>query len=81
MAGPLVGVFFAASPVTDYVGARASADTGRYPGLMHGLLDAGIAVAPGAYEAMFPSLAHTDADFERTVEAAAGVAGRLAAAG
>ena len=72
MAGPLVGVFFSDSPVLDYEGAKRSADTGRYPGLMHGLLDRGVAVAPGAYEVMFPSLAHTDADFEATVEAVAG---------
>ncbi len=69
--GPLVGIFFAASPVTDFAGAKASADTGRYPGLMHRLLDRGVAVAPGAYEVMFPSLSHTDADIDRTVAAAA----------
>ena len=28
-----------------------------------------MAIAPGAYEIFFPSLAHTDADMERTVEA------------
>jgi glutamate-1-semialdehyde 2,1-aminomutase len=72
VAGPLVGVFFSDGPVLDYDGAQRSADTGRYPGLMHGLLDRGVAVAPGAYEVMFPSLAHTDADFEATVEAFAG---------
>ncbi|MDA8044913.1 MAG: aspartate aminotransferase family protein, partial [Actinomycetota bacterium] len=55
--------------VLDYEGAKSSAETGRYPSLMHGLLDRGVAVAPGAYEVMFPSLAHTDADFEVTVEA------------
>jgi glutamate-1-semialdehyde 2,1-aminomutase len=38
---------------------------------MHGLLDRGVAVAPGAYEVWFPSLSHTDADIDRTVEAAA----------
>jgi glutamate-1-semialdehyde 2,1-aminomutase len=81
VAGPLVGVFFTDEPVTGYEGARASAETGRYPGWMHGLLDAGIAVAPGAYEVMFPSLAHTDADFDRTVEAAAQVAARLVRSG
>jgi glutamate-1-semialdehyde 2,1-aminomutase len=73
VAGPLVGVFFSDSPVLDYDGAKRSADTGRYPGLMHGLLDRGVAVAPGAYEVMFPSLAHTDADFEATVDACAGL--------
>jgi glutamate-1-semialdehyde 2,1-aminomutase len=69
--GPLLGVFFAADPVKDFAGAKASADTGRYPGLMHGLLDRGVAVAPGAYEVLFPSLSHTEADIDRTVEAAA----------
>jgi glutamate-1-semialdehyde 2,1-aminomutase len=68
--GPLVGVFFTSSPVTDFAGAKASADTGRYPGFMHGLLDRGVAVAPGAYEVMFPSLSHDDADIDRTIEAA-----------
>ncbi|MDQ1370383.1 MAG: glutamate-semialdehyde -aminomutase, partial [Acidimicrobiaceae bacterium] len=38
---------------------------------MHGLLDRGVAVAPGAYEVLFPSLSHTEADIDRTVEAAA----------
>ncbi len=69
VAGPLVGVFFTDTPVLDYEGAKSSAESGRYPSLMHGLLDRGVAVAPGAYEVMFPSLAHTDADFEVTVEA------------
>ena len=69
VAGPLVGVFFSDAPVTDYEGATLSAGTGLYPGLMHGLLDRHVAVAPGAYEVLFPSLAHTDADFEQTVQA------------
>lgn len=67
--GPLLGVFFAPVPVLDYDGAVASASTGRYPPLMHGLLDRGVAVAPGAYEVMFPSLAHSEEDIDRTVEA------------
>jgi glutamate-1-semialdehyde 2,1-aminomutase len=69
VAGPLVGIFFADQRVTDYAGAAASAATGRYPGLMHGLLDRGVAIAPGAYEVFFPSLAHGVAEIERTVEA------------
>jgi glutamate-1-semialdehyde 2,1-aminomutase len=74
VAGPLVGIFFGSEPVTDYEGATKSAATNRYPPLMHGLLDRGVAIAPGAYEILFPSLAHTDADLERTVEAAAAAA-------
>ncbi len=69
VAGPLLGVFFSDTPVTDYDGAVRSAGTGLYPGIMHGLLERGVAIAPGAYEVMFPSLAHTEEDFERTVEA------------
>ena len=69
VAGPLVGVFFGSRPVVDYGGARESASTGRYPPLMHGLLERGVAIAPGAYEVLFPSLAHTDAELARTVEA------------
>jgi len=79
VAGPLVGVFFGPEPVTSYAGAKASADTGHYPGLMHGLLDRGVAIAPGAYEILFPSLAHTEADFGRAVEAAGEAATVVAA--
>ena len=79
--GPLVGVFFQPAPVLDYAGARRSASTGRYPPLFHGLLDRGVAIAPGAYEVMFPSLAHTDADIEATVAAAEEAAGRIVAEG
>jgi glutamate-1-semialdehyde 2,1-aminomutase len=79
-AGPLVGVFFSPVAVADYAGAREAAETGLYPGWMHGLLDRGVAVAPGAYEVMFPSLAHSDADLARAVDAAGEVAVALAAA-
>jgi glutamate-1-semialdehyde 2,1-aminomutase len=78
--GPLVGVFFASSPVLDYAGARASAATGWYPPLFHGLLARGVAIAPGAYEVLFPSLAHTDADIERTVATAGEAAAAAVAA-
>ena len=67
--GPLLGVFFSDTPVVDYDASVRSAGTGLYAGLMHGLLERGVAVAPGAYEVMFPSLAHSDADFDFTVEA------------
>ncbi|MGH9078415.1 MAG: glutamate-1-semialdehyde 2,1-aminomutase [Acidimicrobiales bacterium] len=81
VAGPLVGVSFSSEPVSDYQGAVASAGRGLYPGLMHGLLDRGVAIAPGAYEVLFPSLAHTDGDLEMTVEAFAGAARHLGPGG
>ncbi|HVM01276.1 MAG TPA: glutamate-1-semialdehyde 2,1-aminomutase [Acidimicrobiales bacterium] len=68
--GPLVGLFFADAPVTDYDGARAAGANGLYARFFRALLDRGVALAPGPYEVMFPSLAHTQADLERTVDQA-----------
>jgi glutamate-1-semialdehyde 2,1-aminomutase len=44
------------------------------------MLDRGVYFAPSAFEAMFPSLAHTDADLARTIEMAGEVAAALSAA-
>jgi len=77
--GPLLGIFFADAPIRNYDDAKASADTGLYAPFFHGMLDQGIALAPGAYEAIFPSLAHTDADITRTIEAAGTAAAALLA--
>lgn len=83
--GPLVGLFFGGDAEfpdggpTDFATARASVVLGRYPEFFHGMLDAGIALAPGPYEVMFPSLAHSDADLARTVDVAHEVMARMAA--
>ncbi len=66
----LVGVFFAGAPVRNYDDARA-ADHGAYAHMFHQILDRGVYFAPSGYEALFPSLAHTDADLELTVKAVA----------
>ena len=55
----LVGLYMGRTPPADYDGALAT-DEATYARLFHGLLDAGVALAPGAYEAMFPGLAHSD---------------------
>jgi len=78
--GTLVGVSFGAEPVRDYEGAKASAASGRYPALFHGLLERGVALAPGPYEVMFPSLAHLDAYIDQTVEAAVALSAAAVAA-
>jgi glutamate-1-semialdehyde 2,1-aminomutase len=70
VAGPLFGIFFADAPVRDYDGAKRAAASGRYAPFFRSMLDQGIALAPSAYEVAFPSLAHTEIDFERTVAAA-----------
>ncbi len=66
----LAGLFFADGPVHDYDDAKAS-DAARYATFFHSMLEQGVFLAPSAFEAMFPSLAHTDADIDRTLEAAA----------
>jgi glutamate-1-semialdehyde 2,1-aminomutase len=69
--GTLVGVFCRDEPVDNYDHAKAAAATGKYPGLFHGMLDRGVALAPGAYEILFPGLAHGPEEIEKTAEAAA----------
>jgi glutamate-1-semialdehyde 2,1-aminomutase len=68
--GPLLGLFFAEQPVTDYDQARAACANGLYATFFRALLERGVALAPGPYEAIFPSLAHTKDDIERTVDQA-----------
>ncbi|MBW3556355.1 MAG: glutamate-1-semialdehyde 2,1-aminomutase [Actinobacteria bacterium] len=68
--GTLVGVFFGDDLVTTFAGSRASATTGWYARFFRAMLERGVALAPGPYEVMFPSLAHTWDDIERTVDLA-----------
>jgi glutamate-1-semialdehyde 2,1-aminomutase len=72
--GPLLGVFFSEQPVVDYDGAMAAAGNGRYAKWFHALLARGVALAPGPYEIMFPSLAHDYGDIDRTVDIASAAA-------
>src|SRR5690606_22769341 len=76
--GPLVGLFFGDQAPRDYDEAKAAVDAGRYADFFHGMLDRGIAFAPGPYEVLFPSLAHGEEDLEVTIAAAAEVARQMA---
>jgi glutamate-1-semialdehyde 2,1-aminomutase len=69
-AGTLGCVFFSDRPVTTWDEA-AACDTARFARYFHALLRRGVYVAPSQYEALFLSVAHTDEDIERTLEAAA----------
>jgi glutamate-1-semialdehyde 2,1-aminomutase len=53
------------------------ARNGIYPQVFHALLEQGVALEPGPYEAIFPSLAHTNADIDATVEACAIAAAKV----
>ena len=58
--GPLVGLFFGDTAPTDFDEVKAVAENGVYPTFFHACLERGLALAPGAYEILFPGLAHTD---------------------
>ena len=55
-------------PIRNFEDAKAS-DTERYGALFRHLLERGIYVAPSQFECLFVSLAHSDEDIDRTVEA------------
>ncbi len=78
--GPLVGLFFAEEPVTGYGAARASAANGNYARFFTAMLERGVALAPGPYEAMFPGLAHGERELDDVVSIAGEVAIALASA-
>lgn len=65
--GSLIGLFFTDGPVVSYETALL-ADTERYAGFFHFMLSHGVYLAPGQFEAMFVSDAHTDEDIDRTCE-------------
>ena len=66
--GAMLTFFMTDRPVRNFDDAQ-SCDTERYGALFRHLLEQGIYVAPSQFEAMFVSLAHSDEDVDRTVEA------------
>jgi glutamate-1-semialdehyde 2,1-aminomutase len=72
--GAMATLFFSDNPVTNFTEASQS-DTARYAEYFRHMLKRGIYVPPSQFEAMFVSLAHGDEEIDRTVEAAAELAG------
>jgi glutamate-1-semialdehyde 2,1-aminomutase len=72
--GAMATLFMGPDPVTDFDQAQRS-DTTRYGELFRGLLARGIYIAPSQFECLFVSLAHGDAEIDRTVEAIRDVLG------
>jgi glutamate-1-semialdehyde 2,1-aminomutase len=66
--GGMLTLFCRDEPVHDFEDAAAS-DTDRYGALFRHLLARGIYLAPSQFEAMFLSLAHGDAEIDRTIDA------------
>jgi len=61
-------LFFTEGPVTDYQSAKRS-DTQRFARFFIEMMEQGIYLPPSQFEAWFLSLAHTQRDLEKTIEA------------
>jgi glutamate-1-semialdehyde 2,1-aminomutase len=66
--GSMSTLFFTPTEVRDYQTALTS-DTKRFAVYFKEMLTQGIYLAPSQFEAGFVSLAHTDADIEKTIRA------------
>jgi glutamate-1-semialdehyde 2,1-aminomutase len=68
--GSMMTTFFHSGPVRDYADAK-QCDLAAYGAFFRGMRDRGVWLAPSQFEAMFVSLAHTEAEIDQTVAAAA----------
>lgn len=76
-AGSLFTLFFSDHEVYDYKTANLS-NTDKYASFFKCMIDRNIYLAPSAFEAAFVSLAHSEEDFEETLQACAETIERLA---
>jgi len=67
--GSMFTVFFTEKEVTDYATALTS-DQDAFKIYFHSMLEQGIYLPPSQFETNFISLAHSDEDFEKTLQAA-----------
>jgi glutamate-1-semialdehyde 2,1-aminomutase len=70
--GSMFCAYFTSGPVWNLADAMKS-DRERFKKFFHGMLDAGVYLAPSQFEAGFLSTAHSEADLEKTIGAAANV--------
>ena len=66
----MFGLFFSGERRIDRYGQVMACDAARFGRFFHAMLDAGVYLAPSAFEAGFMSAAHTDADIDATLAAA-----------
>ncbi len=67
--GSMLTLFFTDQKIENYTDAQA-ADHTRFKKFFHAMLDRGVHLPPSGYECWFVSLAHTDAQIDRTIEIA-----------
>ena len=68
--GAMFCLYFRDRPVRDFAGAL-ECDTDAFGRYFHAMLERGVYLAPSQFEAGFLSLAHAEADIDRTLEAGA----------
>jgi glutamate-1-semialdehyde 2,1-aminomutase len=74
--GSMMTLFFHPEPVTDW-DVAAHCDKARFAKFFWGLIDRGVYLPCSQYEALFVSSAHTEADIDHTLRAAAEVLAML----
>ena len=65
----MFGLYFSSAVPTSYAEVMAC-DKEAFNRFFHAMLDAGVYLAPSAFEAGFVSSAHTEADIDETIAAA-----------
>jgi len=69
--GSMFGLFFTPEPAIGHYAQVMACDTARFARFFHAMLEAGVYLAPSAFEAGFVSTAHGERELTRTLEAAA----------
>jgi glutamate-1-semialdehyde 2,1-aminomutase len=77
--GPVLQVWFTDKPIRNYRDAARYARHDVFRAWWEGMLERDVLFHPGAFENLFVSFAHSDADIDRTLTAANEVAGGLRA--
>jgi glutamate-1-semialdehyde 2,1-aminomutase len=77
LVGGMFGLFFSQEQSVLQFKQVTASDTERFKQFFHDMLDAGVYLAPSAFEAGFVSSAHSDADIEKTIDIAARVLSEL----
>ena len=75
--GSLLSIFFTDQQPSNFDEVQSAAENGIYPQFFHQMLKRGVALAPGPYEALFPSLAHSEAIIDQTIEIARSAAAEM----
>ena len=69
-AGSMFGFFFTASRSVTCFSEVMASDPDRFQVFFHAMLEAGVYLAPSAFETAFMSIAHGDSEIDQTIEKA-----------